>query len=237
MDFSYEAMETATTTRHAWRRGPRDERARRRAFRLVSITCITALSLVALACLVALLVDPFHHPQVRFLSLTGADLSGNVDGFFGQPGVLFPGDEQAALARVQRHVFPASGRRAAIAIDRWKSPNDVRSLGLKLVEAGLAPTDVAIVQIVAHGVSEAGDAKLCWSFGRPAAEPGRIRLADVLQQLRDSTSAKKLLILDAGNVDYLPHEGMIANEFPLLLKKLVEETHDRSLWVLCSHDV
>jgi hypothetical protein len=184
--------------------------------------------------LVSLVLDPLRHPRVQFLFLSGADLSGNIDGFFDQPGIAFPQNELAGLERCRQHILGAAAT-GQLALERWKSPTDVRFLGLKLVDLALTSRDVAIIDIVASGVAEDGEARLCWNFGRSDTAPGRLRLTDLLQQISASTRACKLVILDAGNIDAIQHERLVVNDFPRLLEKTVEQTGDSSLWLLCSH--
>jgi hypothetical protein len=195
---------------------------------------MAGLALAALALLASLLRDPFGHPRVLFLFASGADLSGNVDGFVDQPGIAFPGEEQAGLDRARLEIFGAAGK-VPLGLERWRSAADMRSLGLKLVEPDLGAADVAVIMIVAAGVSEDGEARLCWNFGRSANQAGRVRVADLLQQITVSTRACKLVILDAGSVESLPQQEMLVNAFPRFLERDVHKTGDESLWVLCSH--
>jgi len=206
----------------------------RARLRILWFACGAGMVIASVAGLVSLLRQPFDHPRVQFLFLTGADLSGNVAGYFDQPGVAFPDAELAALTRVRQLIFEDAGQ-PVVTLDRWRSASDMRSLGLKLVQPDLSTADVAVIEIVAAGVSEEGEARLCWNFDRPGDAPGRVRVADLLQQITVSTRAHKLLILEAGNVDVLPQQGMLVNDFPRLLESVVESTGDSSLWVLCSH--
>src|SRR5579872_739871 len=151
--------------RHAWRREPRAARRRRALLRFLGLAGALGLALAAALWLTSLLREPFGHPRVEFLFLTGADLSGNVDGYFDQPGVAFPAGEQAGLLRAREAVF-GDAPQPSIALDRWRSASDMRSLGQRLVEPDLAAGDVALIHVVAAGVSEGGEARLCWNFGR-----------------------------------------------------------------------
>src|SRR5436190_20353489 len=227
-------MVVVSNTRHAWRRAPRHVRHRRSLLRYLRFIGLAGLAVAAAVGLASLLSRPFAHPRVYFQFVSGANLSGNLEAYFDQPGIAYPSGEQAGLTRARRLIFGAAGQ-PLIGIERWTTPSDMRSLGLKLVEPDLTPTDVAIIQVVAAGVSENGEAQLCWNFGRSEDAGGRVRVAELLQQITASTPAQKLVILDAGNVESLPHRGMLVNEFPRLLERVVADTGDESLWVLCSH--
>ena len=227
-------MVVVSTNRYAWRRESRGLRRLSVILRYLRFLGMLGLVCVGIACLTNLMRQPFGHPNVKFLFLTGADLSGNVDGYFEQPGIAYPAEELAGLTRVRQFIF-GNESQAAIGLKRWHSPSEINSLGLQLVESNLSANDVAIIEIVAAGISSRGEAHLCWNFGRDSEFAGRVRVADLLQQITVSTKAHKLLILDAGNVHSLPHEGMLLNDFPRLLEKTVKDTRDDHLWVLCSH--
>jgi hypothetical protein len=64
---------------------------------------------------------------------------------------------------------------------------------------------------------------------------GRIPFQKLCDTLRASTAGTKLLCLDAGQLSADPRSGMSLNNFAELLKKAVEATGDPHLWVLVSH--
>ncbi len=227
-------MVVVSTNRNAWRRESRSVRRWNVVLRYLRFLGALGLLCAGIACLTNLIRQPFGHPNVKFLFLTGADLSGNIDGFFEQPGIAYPGEELAGLTRVRQFVF-GNTNNTDIGLKRWNSPSEIHSLGLKLVESNLSNNDIVIIEIVAAGVSSHGEAQFCWNFGRASESVNHIRVADLLQQVRQSTNAHKLLIIDAGNVQSLPHEGGILNDFSRLLGDSVEKTCDDHLWVLCSH--
>ena len=223
-----------SNTRHAWRRDSRELRRWQTVARYMGFLGVLVLVAVGVAGLFVLVRQPFEHPRVQFLFLSGADLSGNVDGYFDQSGVAFPAQEFAGLDRSRQIVFGRSSQ-PAISFDRWRTPNDLHTLGFKIVELNLSEHDIAIVEIVAAGVAVDGEAQLCWNFGRATESTGLVRVDELLQQITTSTSACKLVILDAGNVESLPRDGIHINDFSHHLEKLVHRTQDESLWVLCSH--
>ena len=227
-------MVVVSTNRYAWRRESRGLRRLNAFLRYLRFLGMLAFVCAGVACLTYLMRQPFGHPQVKFLFLTGADLSGNLDGYFAQPGIAYPAEELAGLTRVRQSIF-GNESQAEIGLKRWHSPSEINSLGLQLVESNLSSNDVAIIQIVAAGISSDTEALLCWNFGRDSESASHLRVADLLQQITVSTKAHKLLIIDAGNVQSLPHEGMLLNDFSRLLEKSGRETRDEQLWVLCSH--
>jgi hypothetical protein len=64
---------------------------------------------------------------------------------------------------------------------------------------------------------------------------GLYSVKELLGELKASQAGTKILILDAGRMDYDPRLGIVENDFPSLLEKVVRDTHDTNLWVLCSH--
>jgi len=59
-------------------------------------------------------------------------------------------------------------------------------------------------------------------------------LASLLAQLRECRAATKLLLLDAGRIEYNPRRGLVENDFPTRLVEQVEQLGDSRLWVLVS---
>src|SRR5260370_11346004 len=102
-------MVVVSDIRHAWRREPRAARHRRALLRYLGFMGMAGLALAALVLLASVLRDPFGHPRVLFLFASGADLSGNVDGFFDQPGIAFPADEQARVDSAPADLFGGAG--------------------------------------------------------------------------------------------------------------------------------
>ena len=96
--------------------------------------------------------------------------------------------------------------------------------------------DVLILYVSAHGLTQDGDAWLLASGADPQSPlGGRYRLASLLAQLRECKAATKVLLLDAGRIQYDPLRGLLDNDFPTRLIEQVEELGDPALWVLVSH--
>ena len=131
-------MVVVSTNRYAWRRESRGLRRLSVILRYLRFLGMLGLVCVGIACLTNLMRQPFGHPNVKFLFLTGADLSGNVDGYFEQPGIAYPAEELAGLTRVRQFIF-GNESQAAIGLKRWHSPSEINSLGLQLVESKSLP--------------------------------------------------------------------------------------------------
>ena len=57
----------------------------------------------------------------------------------------------------------------------------------------------------------------------------------LIDQVRQSPAATKLILINAGTIDYDPGLGVLGNDFPRLLEQAVHQSKDPSLWVYCSH--
>ena len=110
-------------------------------------------------------------------------------------------------------------------------------LGDRLSGIVTGPRDTLILYLSAHGVSDDGEPYLlCSDFlFRRQNVAGRYPLRDVFKQVRDCKAKLKLLILDAGGIEYDPRLGMVVNEFPRLVDAQLRECNDASLWVLLAH--
>lgn len=61
------------------------------------------------------------------------------------------------------------------------------------------------------------------------------RFEEILGTISRSEAAVKILFVDAGRIERDPARGLVLNEFPRLLERLVHQTNDSRLWVLSSN--
>ena len=92
-------------------------------------------------------------------------------------------------------------------------------LGDRLSGIVTGSRDTLILYISAHGVSDDGEPYLlCSDFlFRRQNVAGRYPLAKLFNQVQRCPAKLKLLILDAGGIEYDPRLGMVVNEFPRLV--------------------
>lgn len=109
------------------------------------------------------------------------------------------------------------------------------TLGKRLQGLLTGRKDTLVLYVAAHGVSVDGKPYLLSSDWRRGAQSGRYALADFLAQLRDCPADLKLLLLDAGRVDYDPPSGVLVNQFPRLVRQELAQIDDPALWLLLSH--
>ena len=113
-----------------------------------------------------------------------------------------------------------------------ETADDFAALASRLHAETIRPEDVQVVYLQTHGVGLAGEPYLLAGDFSVVGTAGRYPLKNLLELLRQSPAQTKLLILDAGQLDFDPRLGLVVNEFPRLLREAVEATGDPSLWVL-----
>jgi hypothetical protein len=204
--------------------------AKRRSPRWFRIVVWTGLTLLLGAGLVVLLSGPFYHPRTHLTLLTGDIVA--IDPTGSQPAADYVADDlrdwlslaeilHANIGESRRPLLIAGLREAEIRrslADRWNA----QAPGVR---------DVLLVYVSAQGVAIDGQARLA----APGANPEGFLASNLLRQLRECKAGTKLLLLDAGRVEYQPEHGLLENSFVACLQKEIAELADPALWVLVSH--
>ena len=212
-----------TRTHQTWQ-AHAEKRGRARLARVLRRTAIV-LSLLALsAFLVYLLFPPFFAPKTHLV------LIGSKSGeSFNAPAIPFVGEDLAALGAIQEaQVHDRS--------DVLKSAASARRLSTAIADSGVGGSDNLIVYLSAHGVAEDSKAFLiCDNFDLRKPDAGRVSVERLIGEVSRSNAATKLVVINAGSIDYDPRLGIVGNEFPRLLEQAVHQANDPTLWVYCSH--
>ncbi|QEG01473.1 hypothetical protein Mal15_55490 [Stieleria maiorica] len=189
----------------------------RRAAIVIGLLALTVV-------LILLLFPPFFAPQTH-LVLIGS--RGNDA--FNTPPIPFVAEDLEAIASIRE----AKVRDQS---ETLRSAQAAKNLAGRLAETKINARDNLILYINAHGVTDDTSAYLlCDNFDLRQPDLGRISVASLLDQVRQSPAATKLIVINAGTIDYDPGLGVVGNEFPRLLENAVRQTGDASLWVYCSH--
>ncbi|HEX4149454.1 MAG TPA: hypothetical protein VHY20_10715, partial [Pirellulales bacterium] len=217
------ASTIATQGSAAWRtsRAPNWRRRLRSVRRLL----VTVLAVVLVGLFVRAVFEPWLHPAVRLVAITGAD----YDGFQVAP-LAFAAEDREALAPLAKAYHGQS--------DDWQvpalaTPQAMARLGKHLDQAAGDGPGVLIVYIAAHGVC-LGDSGylLCGNFDASRPADGRISVRELISMLSRAPGHTKLLILDTGRLTLDPRMGVLVNDFPDLLKREVAAAGHPNLWVL-----
>ncbi|WP_182869892.1 carboxypeptidase-like regulatory domain-containing protein [Stieleria mannarensis] len=189
----------------------------RRAAIVIGLLALTVV-------LILLLFPPFFAPQTH-LVLIGS--RGNDA--FNTPPIPFVAEDLEAIASIRE----AKVRDQS---ETLRSAQSAKNLAGRLAETKVNARDNLILYINAHGVTDNATAYLlCDNFDLRQPDLGRISVETLLDQVRQSPAATKLIVINAGTIDYDPGLGVVGNEFPRLLENAVRQTRDPSLWVYCSH--
>jgi hypothetical protein len=176
---------------------------------------------------------PVLQPAVHLVGTTGGEYE-----TLHVPPIAFAAEDLAAFEPLGRVLATADDHSGPGILASLNTAGDMAALRQRLVEISNSPSDVLIVYVNAHGVSEDGTAYLlCKNFAPESAASGRYRFADLLQTLQATPAATKLLILDAGRLDDDPRLGLFVNEFARLAQQDVQRTRDPSLWVMSANSV
>ncbi|WP_145385867.1 carboxypeptidase-like regulatory domain-containing protein [Stieleria neptunia] len=183
------------------------------------------IGLIALAAvLVFLLFPPFFAPQTHLVLL-----GSHGNDAFNTPPIAFVAEDLEAIASIEE----AKVRDQS---DVLRSAQTAKHLSNRLAEAGISSRDNLIVYINAHGVTDNASAYLlCDNFDLRQPDLGRVSVDTLIDQVRQSPAATKLILINAGSIDYDPGLGIMGNEFPRRLEQAVHQSKDPSLWVYCSH--
>ncbi len=120
--------------------------------------------------------------------------------------------------------------------------NDASADKIAQLDTALAATsssrDNVLVYIKAHGVSLNESPYLLDSSFELRGRAGRLPVGKLLTDMAESPARIKLLVLDTGHLASDPRMGMLANEFTLLVEKLVAAMPaEKNVWVLTSNSL
>jgi hypothetical protein len=195
---------------------------------------ITLLVTGLAACLLWLLVRPLLHPRTHLVLLTGS-ITGTTEP--GEAPADFVLEDFRALIGLRgvlhRSIMSDGG---PLILGSLQNQDEMQHLADRMNERLSGRNDVVILYVSAHGFTQDGDAWLLASGADPHSPlGGRYRLASLLAQLRECQAETKILLLDAGRLEYDPLRGLVENDFPTRLVEQVEQLGDPNLWVLVSH--
>lgn len=182
-----------------------------------------------------LLFTPFWHPRTHLILLTG-DFAPGQEQLLAAPPLEYVVEDLSALTTLADVLHQGLFHSEPTILGHLRSRDHMERLEEQLETAAAGSTDVLILYVAAHGVTDEGVPYLTCTQADPQSPlSGRYRVANLLRQLRDCPAPVKILLLDAGHVEHDPARGMALNDFPALLREEVLKTGDPRLWVLCSH--
>jgi len=183
-----------------------------------------------------LLFRPFLHPRTHLVLLTG-DVISVVDSPSAIPAdYVFEDFRELLKLQTVLHQGWLEESAQPLVLGSLRSADEMRQFADLLNIRVTGRGDVMLIYVSAHGLMQDGEAWLLASGTDPSAPlGGRYRLTSLLAQLRECTAATKVLLLDAGRIDYDPLRGLLDNDFPCRLERQVHDLGDPSLWVLVSH--
>ena len=186
---------------------------------------VIVLSLLALSVyLVYLLFPPFFAAQTHLI-LLGAK---NGDSF-NAPAIAFVGEDLDLVGSVEEAKVHDHS-------DLLRSAQDMKRFSEAIQGDGIGGSDHLVVYVMAHGISVDSKAYLlCNNFELRRPDAGRIDVDQLISEVCQSPAKTKLIVLNAGTIQYDPRLGVVGNDFPRLLEKAVHQANDPSLWVYCSH--
>ena len=234
---------TSTTQPEGWQES-RPQKGPPRVRLYLRRATLLLLFLVLLSALAYFLVSPWFRPRTHLVVLP----AGAVPVLQGTP-VAGAGDENALFDPLQSVLQFHRGEHFD---DLLSSRNQLDRLSNRLAELQIRepfapawmfgalrwPGDRVILYVNAHGVTfNDGPFLVCGNFDPSEPEQGLYPVQRLLTQIRAGLprDVTKLLVLDAGQLDFDPRLGIIVNDFSRRLNELVAQTGDDKLWVLSSH--
>lgn len=219
------ALKKPAELRDSWRPrlGPDRQGSWLRLGRKLGMLLVCALLFTAMYFVV---FSPFWHPHTHLVTAGVASFRDPTT-----TPIEFPVENAEALQTpLDAVVFRTS------AADRTPrnltTADDFTSLAARLSAEVVRPDDVLVLYLQTHGIGSDGEAFLLAGDYSVVSGSGRYPLKSLVEMLRQSPAQTKLLVLDAGRLDYDPRSGLIVNEFPKLLQEAIEATGDPNLWVL-----
>ena len=207
-----------------------------RGARWLSRAVWTLALLALLAWFGWLLIRPFWHPRTHLVLLTGDVVS--VDASPAAIPADYVVEDFRELVKLESvlHQGLLDEPAQPLVLGSLSSPDQMQQLADLLNTRVTGRGDVILIYVSAHGLTQDGDAWLLASGTDPQAPlGGRYRLTSLLAQLRECEARAKVLLLEAGRIDFDPLRGLVDNDFPCRLAEQVRELGDPSLWVLVSH--
>lgn len=231
--------------RGAWTLPP-DDGTRGRWLRFLRRLIAVVVLLALFVLFFYLLIGPFWHPTLylRFAAVDAYDEA------------QWAGSDYATedARKLREHLAP--GEHPDSRVHVLRTADDLRELDASLGELPGGMRDVPIIYVAAQGLVMEGRAYLLsQDFDALNPERGRYPLDTLLERIAQSGAGSKILILDAGRVDYDVRLGMVADEFTAKLHAAVRDlgrqdanastsspgearrkrSADPRLWVLASH--
>lgn len=217
-------MAIPQTPTQTWRE-PNQSSAVERRTRMIRRVMIVSLITLLTVLLFSFLFPPFFNPSTHVV-LMGTGINENYQ----TPFIPFVKEDQDALREIDGIlVHDQAGA--------WNSRRNAEGLVDSVKKQGVKSGDQLIVYLTAHGIVDAGGNAflLCDDFDVNKQARTRVLVNDLLDELSECDAASKILILNAGQMDYDPRLGVFVNDFPERLRAAVEQCADSSLWVYCSH--
>jgi hypothetical protein len=221
--------------RRSWRADPQDASlspGQRRVLR-----ALVTLAVVALTVLLAWWLWPVRMPAPRVLrivphygSWTTPPVPGTAEGGASWNAALATGSKEPTGGP------SVSGVVRTVALDRSGPP--LGAIASALDDLATDPQAPLIAVVAAHGLGHNGQAVLLGGGATVGEEriasEDRLPLADLLRTVATRQAAVKLVVLDVGWIAFDARLGVVADEFPELVARAVEQVKDPSLWVLTS---
>ncbi|MHB8955530.1 MAG: hypothetical protein ACYC4U_21350 [Pirellulaceae bacterium] len=170
------------------------------------------------------LLLPSQLPQTHVVAIA----TGEAHKFI-VPPLPFTQEQVARLAQTEASSYRFHD------FSRFQEADNIRDLGRSLQSLPMEADDVLVVYVSAHGVADDGTAYLlCRDYDLQDKDSGRYAVSTLLDQLKQSPAATKLLVLDAPWILSDARLGMLVNEFPALVADEVARQEAPDLWVLLS---
>ncbi|MGI9458425.1 MAG: hypothetical protein ACR2NF_00365, partial [Pirellulales bacterium] len=217
-------MAIPPTPTQPWREQNKSPATKRRTRMIRRVIIVSVIALLS-ALLFSFLFPPFFNPSTHVV-LMGTGINKNYQ----TPFIPFVKEDQDAFKEIDGILVHDQAQ-------AWSSRRNAESLVDSVKEQGVQSGDQLIIYLTAHGIVDAdGNAfLLCDDFDVDKQSRTRVLINDLLDELSNCDAATKILILNAGQIDYDPRLGVFVNDFPERLKAAVEQCGDSSLWVYCSH--
>lgn len=227
----------------SWRdTGPSGTRAK---FWLIARRATATLLVIALVgWLVYLIFGAALQPRTYYAYLPAnvTAPAGKSEGFppsLATPPVEYPYEEFVGFIPLAPALSPISSGDKELLLSGFPSRAALeKQLDYLRTDSNIRETDTLILHLVAHGLVKEGQPYLLGSDYDPTRENAQDTMypvSNLLEQLASLPGATKLLLLDAGRLDYAPRLGLVENDFASALRTAFAEVKDSSLWVLSAH--
>ena len=178
-----------------------------------------------------LLIQPIRHPNT-FLLLARSD---NLKSWSVAP-IHFADDDLRNFLSVEPALAQQSQETFAEPIELVAN-GEISGIQNRLNELDISSKDVLILFVAAHGLVIDQEACLVSQGFDPGAKgAGTFSVKSLLRTVSQSSAKTKLLILDSGQQPVDSRLGVIAKQFPSLLRDAVATLDEKDVWVLSSND-